>query len=131
MELKELTEKVREAIKEAIEECIREGHKAAVGTVNLNDGYIDMMVEKSPNWEAILYHNDDDTRTSPNIEAYVENIIKEYTTEKAWLEIEIEMMEEAAPTPEEEYFMDRKRLQSFNKKLRELKAMYKKCHSNH
>ena len=106
MKLAKFEEEIREALNEAVKNAIREEETVASETVNTNEGYIEIAVGRDRKFapEVFIYHDNGNDYTMPNLQAWIENIIKEYNGPINWLEVELEMLDDIDTSDEAEYW---------------------------
>ena len=82
-----------------ITDAVCERDRSACGTVCTVDGYIDLFATKEGDVDAVVVHDGNRAKRSPNLEAYLEGIMREVS----WGEIEKEVEADNAETFEQEY----------------------------
>ena len=106
MKLAKFEEDIREAINEAVKNAIRKEETVASETVNTNEGYIEIAVGRDRKFavEVFIYHDNGNDYTMPNLQAWIENIIKVYNGPINWLEVELDMLDDVDTSDEAEYY---------------------------
>ena len=78
MELQKLGVEIREAILEAMIESIESEETRACATIDTDDGYFDVSTNEDDEKDCCVWHDNDKSKSSPNLERWAESIIPDW-----------------------------------------------------